>query len=147
MNISFLAFISFFLTFFFVYYKPNLIQQLLIILGSFFGAFFIFLNIWDNLRKKPTHALPQTTLWFYRGNVPGKRKRKISKENATNFLKKFDRTEEKFIKEDLKQLFTLYLYQAHYAHLAKKTRANFRIVVSVYFIFFFIPILILPFLN
>lgn len=101
----------------------------------------------DNLFKNPTHTLPQTTLWFYRGNVPDKRNPNISKEYVTNFLNIFHKTEEEFIKEDLKQLFTLYLYQAHYSNLTLKTRKNFFKGVLLYFIFLFIQIWIFPYLN
>lgn len=147
LNISFLAVISFFSTFIFVYFTTNLFQRLLIIIGSFLSALFILLNLLDNLFKNPTHTLHQSTLWFYRGNVPDGRNLNISKKDVTNFLNKFHRTEEEFIKEDLKVLFTLYLYQAHYYNLALKTRKNLFKGVLLYFIFFLIQIMILPYLN
>jgi hypothetical protein len=147
LNLSFLAVISFFLSFFIDYYKSNLFQQLFIILGSFFVAFSIILNLLVNLRKNPTHALPQTTLWFYKDNVPDEIKKPISKETGTKFQERFHRSEKEFIREDLKQLFSLHLYQAHYANLAIKTRKRFRITVLVYFFIFFIPILIIPLFN
>ncbi len=147
LNISSLAVISFFLTFFFVYYELNFLQGLPIILGAFYSAFSIILNIWHNPRKNPTQTLSQPTLWSYRDNVLGKRKRKRSKENATKFLYKFHREEEEFIREDLKQLFTLYLYQAQSAKSELKTRKRFRNFVSVYLMFFTIQIFILPLFN
>lgn len=147
LSMSFLAVISFFLMFFFVYYVPNLFQQILIILGSFYGAFSIIIILLVNLRKDPTHALPQKLLWFYKGNVPDGRKTHIPKEIGTIFQEKFHRSEREFIIEDLKQLFSLHLYQAHYANLAIKTRKRFRITVLVYFFIFFIPILIIPLFN
>ena len=147
LNVSFLAAITFFLSFFFTYFKPNLLQQFLILVGSFLSALFIVVNLLHNLRKSPTHTSPQTTFWFYKDNVPDEGKKCISKEIGIELQKRFHRTEKEFIREDLKQLFTLFLYQERYANLAISTRKNFLGVVLVYFIFFFISILTMPFFN
>jgi len=147
LNVSFLAAISFFLPFFFTYFKPNSLQQFLIISGSFLSAFLIVVNLLFNLRKNPIHTLPQTTFWFYKDNVPDGRKKLKPKEIRIDFQNRFHRTEKEFIREDLKQLFTLYLYQERYANSAITTRINFLVVVLVFFIPFFISIMTMPFFN
>lgn len=140
LNISFFAVISFFLTLYFSYFKANLFQGFPIILGSILCLAIFFINILYNLFENPTPTLPQTTLWFYRCNVLDERNPKLSNDNLTSFLNKFNKTEEEFIKEDLKQLFNLHLYQAHYNNLAKKTRRTFFIGVFLFVIFVFIQI-------
>ncbi len=147
LNISFATLISLFPTIFIVYFKIEPLKLLPIIYGSLVWALLIIVNLIYFQFKNPTKNPTKTTLWFYRGNVPDKKKPNISKDLVSKFLKKFHRAEEDFIIEDLKQLFNLYLYQANYNNLAKKSRINSRIIISVYFIYIFIQFLIFPYLN
>ncbi|MHA2127791.1 MAG: hypothetical protein ACXABO_06160 [Promethearchaeota archaeon] len=64
---------------------------------------------------------------------------------ANRVLQQYENTKHKYLRLNIS--FLAVINQAKYARLAIKTRITFSIVVLVYFIFFFIPILIIPFLN
>ncbi len=143
LNISFFAVMSFFLSFVLGYLNINFAQGVLIISGSLICGLFSLLNLLYFQFRDKTHTLHDTTLWFYKGNVSDERRLKISKLDVTNFLAKFHREEEKFIIEDLKQLFTLYLYQIHYKNMASKSRRNSLIIISL-FLFYMLILFIIP---
>ena len=140
LNVSLFTVISFFLTILLVYFRVEIPKIFPIFIGTLIFVFFSALNILYNLFRHPTPSLSQTTFWFYRGNVPDEINPEISNKHVTDFLNKFKKNDDKFIKEDLMTLFNLYIFQAHYYKLALFTRLILFIGFILYLVSFVIQI-------
>jgi len=112
---------------------------------------FFFINIvffGFHYRTKLDYKNSWNNMWYYRGNIKGLDNSSINND-FKDFIKKFENDELYFIKDDIKQLFILYLYQHFRYQLAVKLRVNFfrgivcTIFIPIVFLYFICPAIII----